>query len=204
MPLRSRGLRVVLPLLLLCLFEATTALGEKRFPVLHGEPTPLQSSLSRLKSSRLIEGHVWTYADLEVLVQLYPAPIDFRLEDSPPGQAPWRHPWIPRSELYEPVDAQKVIRESRFVLILREQDGKTCMVNSLTGERIFKEGPDAQSASAMEIPCAEVWRYVLELDVVPEQARVEINQLLKTPPALPKFRRRHMPNAVEPTSKPAG
>jgi hypothetical protein len=191
--------------LLLCLFEATKALGGKLFPVLHGEPTRLQTVLSRLKESRLIEGYLWTYADVEVLVQLYPAPIDFRLEDSPPGQAPWRHPWVGRSDLYrEPADAQKIIRESRFVLILREQDGKTCMVNSLTGERIFKEGPDAQSASAMEIPCEEVWKHVRELDVVPERARAEINELLKTPPALPKFRRRHMPNAVEPTSKPAG
>jgi hypothetical protein len=90
------------------------------------------------------------------------------------------------------------IRESRFVLILREQDGKTCMVNSLTGERIFREGPSAQSASAIEMPCQEIWKQVPELDVVPEQAQAEITELLKTPPAPPKFKRRRMQNVVKP------
>jgi hypothetical protein len=198
MPIRSRSVTIVLPFLLLSVYAANTALGSRLFPVLHGEPTPLQNALSRIKESRLIEGYVWTYADLEVLVQLYPAPMDFRLEDSPPGQAPWRHPWVPRSELYEPADAQKIIRESRFVLILREQDGKTCMVNSLTGERIFREGPSAQSASAIEMPCQEIWKQVRELDVVPQQAQAEITELLKTPPAPPKFKRRHTENVVKP------
>jgi hypothetical protein len=198
MPLKSRSAKVVLPVFLFSLFTANTVLGGKLFPVLHGEPTPLQDALSKIKESRLIEGYVWTYADLEVLVQLYPAPMDFRLEDAPPNQPPWRYPWVPGSELYEPADAQKIIRESRFVLILREQDGKTCMVNSLTGERIFKEGPTAQSASAVEIPCQEIWKQVLQLDVVPEQARAEITELLKTPPAPPKFKRRHMQNVVKP------
>jgi hypothetical protein len=189
----------------LCLFGATRAMGGKLFPVLHGEPTPLQNALSRIKQSRLIDGYVWTYADLEVLVQLYPGPIDYRLEDSPAGVPPWKYPWVfgGQLQLYEPADVQKIIRESRFVLILREQDGKTCIVNALTGERIFKEGPDAQSASEIEIPCQEIWKQVPELDVVPEQARAEITELLKTPPAPPKFKRRQIPNVVEPTSKRA-
>src|ERR1700674_1896986 len=74
---------------------------------------------------------------------------------------------------------QKVIRESRFLLILREQDGKTCMINSLTGERILKEGPDAQSVSKVERPCQDVWMQVRELDIVPEAARVEITELFE-------------------------
>jgi hypothetical protein len=92
-----------------------------KFPVLHGEPTPLQNALSRIKQSRLINGYVWTYAELEVLVQLYPPPDDLRVEDLPPGETPWKYPWVPRTDLYKPADVQKIVRESRFVLILREQ-----------------------------------------------------------------------------------
>jgi hypothetical protein len=186
--------RVTLGIAIVILASALgAATAEKRFPSFHGEKTPLQELLSHLRDSRLVDGYVWTYSDFMVLIQLYPSPMDFRAEDVPfQGRVPWRPAWesgwVVKSQLTSP--QQEIFARSRVTMLLREQDGKTCVVNELTGERIFTEKAPQQDATAVEIPCEKIWSQFETLVQLPEPAKSEISRLLKTPPSPPKFKRK--------------
>ena len=85
-------------------------------------------------------------------------------------------------------------------MLLREQDGKTCVVNELTGERIFREKAPQQDATAVEMPCERIWSQFETLVHLSDEAKAEISQLLKTPPARPKFKRKASAEVQERTA----
>ncbi|HXN55635.1 MAG TPA: hypothetical protein VN874_05160 [Myxococcales bacterium] len=172
-------MRLISLLMVLCLLGATEAMGRKLFPVLHGEPTPLQNALSRIKESRLIDGYVWTYADLEVLVQLYPPPSGIRTEDLPPGETLWKYPWVARSDLYAPADVSK--GHSREPLPADpSRAGRKDLHDKFAYRRAHTQrGTRCSERLKVEMPCQDVWMQVRELDIVPEAARVEITELFE-------------------------
>lgn len=186
--------RMIFGIVIACLASAPrAATGDNVFPVFHGEKTPLQEMLMRLRKSRLVDGHVWTYSNLMVLVQLYPGPMDFRAEDVPfRGQVPWRPAWecgwFVKNQVSK--SQQEVFAKSRVTMVLAEEDGTTCVVNELTGERIFREKAGQQDGSAVELPCEKMWSRFETLAYLPEDAKAEISLLLKRPLAARRFKRK--------------
>lgn len=173
-----------------------------KYPVFHGDETALRRILSHIQESTIVDGGLWTYRDMAVVVQLHPSPLDFRAEDVPfSGQVPWRPAWILGWQIREQLtkSEQEVFAVSRVTMIHREQDGLTCVVNELTGERIFKEKASQQNATAVEMPCERIWSQFETMVQLPEEFRREISQLLKTPPAAPKFKRRARSEAPQPS-----
>ena len=178
--------------LLMCGAVLTNGAAAK-FPVFHGDDTALRKLVSHIRDSRISDGYLWTYGDLAVLVQLYPAPIDFRAEDVPfRGHVPWRPAWIEGWPIREQLTKteQNTFVMSKVAMILREEDGTTCVVNELSGKRIFKEKAGEQDGTAVEMPCEKIWSQFETLGELPEPAKLEISELLRTPPAAPKFKRK--------------
>jgi hypothetical protein len=168
--------------------------GPRVFPQFHGENTDLRWALSQIKSSRLVDGYIWTIGAFAIVIQVYPAPMDFRMEDLPSG-FPEHVPWIPPvrgRNLYDPSLLQKVegiLRKSDVILILRRQNGENCVLNALSGERVFKQDARAQAATAVDFPCTSIWSRP-EMPELSEADRAAISELLRTPPSPPKFIRR--------------
>ena len=164
------------------------------FPEFHGQETELRWALRQLKFSRLRDGYVWTMGSVAMVIQLYPAPMDWREEDHSPGFPIHTASIGPvrARHLYDPSMLKRVetiLRKSDIVLLLREQDGKSCILNGLSGQRIFEQGGRAQGATAVHLPCDDVWTRP-EMPDVSEGDRVSISELLRTPPAPQKFIRR--------------
>jgi hypothetical protein len=117
--------------------------------------------------------------------------MDWMEEDNPPGfpiHTTFVGP-VRARHLYDPSMLKRVetiLRKSDIVLLLREQDGKSCILNGFPGQRIFEQRGRAQDATAVHLPCDDVWTRP-EMPDVSEGDRVSISELLRTPPAPPKF-----------------
>lgn len=165
------------------------------FPEFHGEDTELRWALEQVKVSRMIDGYVWTVGNAVLVIQLYPAPMDWREEDHPPGfqkhiasVGPVRAQHLRDPSLIGKVES--ILRKSDIVLLLREQDGKSCILNELHGQRIYEQNGHMQDSTAVHVPCDQIWD---RPEVPPELSdadRLMINELLRTPPSPPKFIRR--------------
>src|SRR5258708_4870525 len=127
-----------------------------------------------------------TYGDMAVVVQLYPPPTDLRREDLPSGKVPWRPAWVAGWYLSKPPEIREVIEKGEFALVLREQDGETCLVNPLSGNRILHETARQQDTTAVELPCAEIWEKLGSLGLA-EGAQSEVAKYLRTSRAPPLF-----------------
>src|SRR6266849_3570031 len=101
---------------------------------------------------------------------------------------PWRPAWVDGWSLSKPPEIREVIEKSEFALVLREQDGETCVVNPLSGKRILQETARQQDTTAVELPCAEIWQKLGSLGL-PESAQSEVAKYLQTPPHPPLFER---------------
>jgi hypothetical protein len=150
------------------------------FPEFHGEETELRWALKQLKTSRLIDGHVWTVGSLALVIQVYPSPMDWREEDHPPGfpmhvasVGPVRARHLRDPSLLTKVES--ILRESDIVLLLREQDGKNCIVNQLQGRRIFEQNGRMQDSTAIHVSCDHIWERA-EVPNLPESDRQMIKQ----------------------------
>jgi hypothetical protein len=126
--------------------------------------------------------------------------MDYREEDTPPGFAlhiAWVEP-VRARHLYDPSLIKKVehvLRKSDIILLLRKQDGKACILNELWGRRIFEQRAKEQDATAITLPCEDIWSRP-EMPNLSEPDQRTISELLRTPPAPPKFKRRHVPSVL--------
>jgi hypothetical protein len=159
--------------------------------VFAGDESPLRKSLVH---ATVVEKAVYTNGNVAAMIRVFPEPIDFRLEDAPPGQVPWRPAWLSGWQFTRDMNKSEVeiIRRSDLTLVVREQDGKTCVVNELSGARIFTETAEQQDKTAVELPCAKIWDSFETLAGFTASDRKEITALLETPPPPPSFRRRPM------------
>src|SRR4051812_20893592 len=57
----------------------------------HGDESPLSRSIA---GAELGAAEAWIYGNSAIIVRVFPEPIDFRVEDAPPGVLPWRPAWI--------------------------------------------------------------------------------------------------------------
>jgi hypothetical protein len=158
-------------------------------PRFFGDDTALRTLIKNARHNRVQGGWIWTHEDRAIVVALFPQPIDLRVEDLPPGRVPWRpadvSPWhFVRSE-----EERELLKRSSFVLVFREQDGKTCVSNQLSGERILAEKPWEQDRTTIEFPCDAIWRKLGSLGLSDSDREI-ISEYLKTPPASPKFKRK--------------
>lgn len=154
-------------------------------PQFHGEDGALRKAMRLARYSRLNDGHTWTYGSIAITAVLYPRRHDVRLSEVPKGVVPWRPVAISRFDWKKSPEAQEVIERSTIILVLRAEDGTTCVVNRLPGERIYKETLREQDVTAVELPCAEIWERGL-LPEMPADARQQLTEYLKTPPAPPQ------------------
>lgn len=168
--------------------------SEGAFPEFHGDDTELRWALAQIKVSRLIDGYIWTVGSVALVIQIYPAPMDWREEDHPPGfpihiasVGPVRAQHLHDPGLIKKVEP--ILRKSVFILLLREQDGKSCILNELSGQRIYAQNGRAQDTTAAHLPCEQIWDRP-EMPELSEADRLKISELLRTPPAPPKFIRR--------------
>src|SRR5919204_2347417 len=98
----SAGVTLATFLLITC--AAAVVPSRAAFPEFHGEENELRWALRQIKTSRLLDGYVWTIGSVAIVVQLYPGPMDFRDEDVPPG-FPVHISWIKAvwaRDLYDP------------------------------------------------------------------------------------------------------
>ena len=124
------------------------------FPEFHGEDTELRWALEQVKVSRLIDGYVWTVGNAVLVIQLYPAPMDWREEDHPAefpkhiaSVGPVRAQHLRDPSLIGRVES--ILRKSDIILLLREQDGKSCILNELHGQRIYEQNGHMQDSTAV-------------------------------------------------------
>ncbi|SRR6266446_3816345 len=182
--------RIKIVLILLC---GAVSKASATASVLHGEETKLRRVLSRVQHSRDLAPDIWTYGDLAILVRLHPSSMDFRRRDVPfEGQVPWRPAWIIGWQVKQQLTKTErdIFARSRVTLIHREEDGATCVVNELTGRRIFTEEAAQQDASAVEMPCEKIWSQFESLVQIPDAAKLEVSHVLRTPPPPPRFERK--------------
>ena len=156
----------------------------------HGEDSKLARSV---QGAELGDAEAWIYGDTVILVRIFPELRDYRIEDAPPGIVPWRPAWIgewPFIKHLPKDEADLVVLSSRLTLLYREQDGRTCVVNELSGKRISTEKDATQDKTAVELPCSDVWTKFETLAACPPSQRQEIEAQLRKPPRPPRFRRR--------------
>jgi hypothetical protein len=150
-------------------------------PVFLGDNTDLRKALRY--AAEYVEA-VYTVKNLAVMVRVYPEELDFRVADHVPGHVPWRPAWLHPLLLSERIDKAEIelLKKSNFTQIMREEDGKTCLVNELTGARVFSQSSQQQDRTAVEMPCSKIWESFETLAEVSEESRLEIISMLKAPP----------------------
>lgn len=145
------------------------------------EPS-LQDVLLEDQRSRLQLARIWVFSDTALVAILHPRSDDGLWRDQMPLEEypPWYPPSIPAFHWRDASDAsRRVLRRSTVILVLRHDDGTSCTVNELDGERILTESNQQQILTAFEMPCVQIWNHLES--AVPEVVRLEAQGYLATP-----------------------
>ena len=154
---------------------ASSAIADST-PTLRGEDTELRRAILAGEGTGLDRRYLWTWRDAAVTVEPFSALGIFGRPESLKQMVPWAHLWVEGFEFARIHKSQPAVvalmRRATYVLIHQTSDLRVCVINVLSGSRVFQEGPEAQKRTAKELPCSEIHK--LSISSVPAAALVEI------------------------------
>ncbi|MBI3180557.1 MAG: hypothetical protein HYZ28_00185 [Myxococcales bacterium] len=76
------------------------------------------------------------------------------------------------------MEVRKTIRNSKFIIVIRTDDKRTCLLNFVDGERVIGEYFKEQQKTEGRLPCADLPRELKSVGV-PSQYVSEVDAYLK-------------------------
>lgn len=134
-------------------------------PRIHGSTTDLVKALSRIQG-RIQEADIWAKDWVAVVALLYPLPDGICDPFHPPPTEYWMPAGFTGGVLPKDAQSRAAIEAGVVLLIIRKQDGVTCVVNELRGSRLLVETVSTQEATALTMKCDGVQARLTALGVV--------------------------------------
>lgn len=142
---------------------------------LHGEATPLRNHLAKAMNSRLHQGAIWGFGNASVVVIRYDLAVPAARRDQ--DDTPWRPAWVNSLNISKGKADASLIQGGRIIVVFRQYDSKTCVLNDLAGPRILSEDARQQDLTAEVLSCGGVEESLLQMKVPAAWAK-EIGELV--------------------------